>query len=147
MISTRARRCVWDDPSLGHEGLRDFELQYFLVDDQVVVQEVGPRRDLDQKGPLVKRQRIPKKFDWASQDLRPLAPGSYHLRNVMIVIGTLDWLRFTYVFDHGSLRNIVIILGTLDWLRCTYVFGKRSAQSIKASVPEQVRRHGVPGAG
>ena len=26
-------KCVWDDPSLGHEGLRDFELKYYLVDD------------------------------------------------------------------------------------------------------------------
>lgn len=63
-------KCVWDDPSLGHEGLRDFELNYYLVDDTVVVQEVGVR------APLVKRSRIPKKFDWKTQDLRPLAPGS-----------------------------------------------------------------------
>jgi len=70
-------KCVWDDPSMGHEGLRDFELKYYLVDDSVVVQEVGPRKDLDQKGPLVKRLQLPKKFNWAAQDLRPLAPGSY----------------------------------------------------------------------
>ena len=63
-------KCVWDDPSLGHEGLRDFELKYYLVDDTVIIQEVGAR------APLVKRARIPKKFDWATQDLRPLAPGS-----------------------------------------------------------------------
>ena len=63
-------KCVWDDPSLGHEGLRDFELKYYLVDDTVIVQEVGAR------APLVKRSKIPKKFDWAAQDLRPLAPGS-----------------------------------------------------------------------
>lgn len=63
-------KCVWDDPSLGHEGLRDFELTYYLVDDTVVIKETGT------SAALVKRSRIPKKFDWATQDLRPLAPGS-----------------------------------------------------------------------
>jgi hypothetical protein len=72
-------KCVWDDPSLGHEGLRDFELKYYLVDDTVSVQEVGA------KSSLVKRSKIPKKFDWASQDLRPLAPGSVETIEFLVV--------------------------------------------------------------
>jgi hypothetical protein len=82
-------KCVWDDPSLGHEGLRDFELKYYLVDDTVVVQEVGAR------AALVKRSRIPKKFNWATQDLRPLAPGSVETMEFL----TLDDLEVGATVD------------------------------------------------
>ena len=37
-------KCVWDDPSLGHEGLRDFELKYYLVDD-TCAQHLSSLRD------------------------------------------------------------------------------------------------------
>jgi hypothetical protein len=57
---------------LGQEGMRDFEMKYYLVDDSVVVQETGPRRDLDTSGPLIKRLQLPKRFDWAKQ-VRPTA--------------------------------------------------------------------------
>ena len=82
-------KCVWDDPSLGHEGLRDFELKYYLVDDTVVVQEVGVR------SALVKRSRIPKKFNWSTQDLRPLAPGSVETMEFL----TLDDLEVGATVD------------------------------------------------
>ena len=59
-----------DDPSLGHEGLRKMELKYFLEDETVSVQQVGAEKL------LLKRQLLPKKFSWADQDLRPLAPSS-----------------------------------------------------------------------
>jgi len=106
-------KCVWDDPSLGHEGLRDFELKYYLVDDtcaqhlsslrdpqrnndnssvcaarSVSVQEVGA------KSSLVKRSKIPKKFDWASQDLRPLAPGSVETIEFLVVD---DLVNFAHI--------------------------------------------------
>ena len=45
----------------------------------VSVQEVGA------KSSLVKRSKIPKKFDWASQDLRPLAPGSVETIEFLVV--------------------------------------------------------------
>ena len=63
-------RASRDDPSLGHEGLRKMELKYFLEDETVSVQQVGAEKL------LLKRQLLPKKFSWADQDLRPLAPSS-----------------------------------------------------------------------
>ena len=46
------------------------ELKYFLEDETVSVQQVGAEKL------LLKRQLLPKKFSWADQDLRPLAPSS-----------------------------------------------------------------------
>ena len=65
----------------------------------VSVQEVGA------KSSLVKRSKIPKKFDWASQDLRPLAPGS------------VETIEFLVVDDLVSFAHIGLpaCTSTQDW--------------------------------
>eukprot|EP01052_Picozoa_sp_SAG31_P010915 SAG31_NODE_607_length_13606_cov_11.366699_11_plen_97_part_00 len=63
----------------GHSGLRHFSLKYYLVDDTIEILEVGSDKN------LVKRSKVPRKFNVQDQDLRPLAPGSTETNDYMMI--------------------------------------------------------------